>query len=71
MEKKEVYRVEGMSCSGCSGTVQSALMQAAGVKDARVDHEEGVAEITHSLSSDEVASIVEGAGYRVSGKEGS
>ncbi|MDG5768143.1 heavy metal-associated domain-containing protein [Balneolales bacterium ANBcel1] len=65
MEKKEIFRVEGMSCSGCAGTVHSALMQADGVSDARVDHERGIAEITHSLPTQDVASIVAGAGYRV------
>ncbi len=68
MEKKEIFNVDGMSCSGCAGTVQSALVQADGVREARVDFAEGIAEITHSLSDSEISEIVTGAGYRVSGK---
>ncbi len=69
MEKKEVFRIDGMSCGGCAGTVQSALTQSDGVQEARVDFVEGVAEITHSLSDAEISEIVTGAGYRVSGKK--
>ncbi len=67
MERMEIYKIEGMKCSGCSGAVQSALLQSDGVSDAKVSHEEGIAEITHSLRDEEIARIVEKAGYHVLG----
>ncbi len=69
MEKTEKFRVEGMSCDGCANTVQRALEQTDGVVNAQVDHEKDSAEITHRLTDNEIASVVQGAGYRVSGKE--
>jgi len=68
MERKEVYKIEGMKCSGCSGTVQSALLQSDGISDAAVSHEDGIAEVTHSLSDDDISRIVEDAGYHFAGK---
>lgn len=69
MEKKEVFQIEGMSCGGCAGAVQNALLRADGVKEAQVDHEKGIARVTHSLSDADIASVVEDSGYRVSGKK--
>jgi len=68
MEQKEIYKIEGMKCGGCSGAVQSALLKADGVRDAKVSHEDGSAVVTHSLTDDEIARIVEEAGYQVTGK---
>ncbi len=68
MEQKELYRIEGMKCGGCSGTVQTALLQSDGVSEAEVSHEKGIAEVTHSLTDEEIAQIVEKAGYHVAGK---
>ncbi len=68
MDRKESYKIEGMSCGGCSGAVQSALLQTDGVRDARVSHEKGIAEVTHSLSDDDIAKIVESTGYHFAGK---
>ena len=68
MERKEVYKVEGMSCGGCSNSVETALSQASGVKYARVSHQDGTAEIHHTLTEQEIADIITGAGYTVSGK---
>jgi len=67
MERKEVYKIEGMKCSGCSGTVQSALLQSDGISDAAVSHEEGTAMVTHSLTDEDIARIVEEAGYHFAG----
>lgn len=68
MEKKETYKIEGMKCGGCSGSVQSALMNSEGVHDASVSHEDSTAEITHALTENEIIRIVENAGYHVTGK---
>ncbi|MBP3192067.1 heavy-metal-associated domain-containing protein [Natronogracilivirga saccharolytica] len=68
MEKKEVFKVEGMSCSGCSGTVETALSQDDGVTLARVSHEDGTAEVHHTLTDREIIDIITGAGYTVTEK---
>lgn len=68
MERKEIYKIEGMKCSGCSGAMQSALLQSDGVSGATVSHEDGTAAVTHSLKDEEVARIVEKAGYQMTGK---
>jgi len=68
MERREVYKIEGMKCGGCSGAVQSALIHSDGVMDATVSHEDGIAEVTHSLSDDDISRIVEDAGYHFAGK---
>jgi copper chaperone CopZ len=68
MEQKQTYKIDGMMCGGCSGAVQAALMQTDGVSDARVSHVDGTAVVTHALTDDEIARIVEKAGYHVSGK---
>lgn len=57
-----------MKCGGCSEAVQSALLRTEGVHDARVSHEDGTARVTHSLSYDNIARIVENAGYHLAGK---
>lgn len=69
MEKREVYVIEGMHCSGCAGTVENALKQADGVTDARVDHASGTAEVEHTLTYDELDDIIVGSGYRLKGKK--
>ncbi len=69
MEKREVLEIDGMHCSGCASTVESALMQSDGVSEAYVDHESGTVKIVHSLSDDEVSDIITGAGYRLTGKK--
>jgi mercuric transport protein len=40
-------QVQGMSCSGCAGTVASALKHVDGVTDARVSYEQGHAVVTY------------------------
>ena len=63
-----MYRIEGMKCGGCSGAVQTALLQSDGVREAKVSHEDGTAVVTHSLTDEEIAHIVAKAGYQVAGK---
>lgn len=69
MEKREVIEIDGMHCSGCAGTVESALRQSDGVSEASVDHESGTAELVHTLTREEVSNIITGAGYRLAGKK--
>ncbi|GIG53964.1 heavy-metal-associated domain-containing protein [Demequina activiva] len=63
--------VTGMTCTGCSGKVRSALESTPGVAQADVSHETGLARVTPDgtvpaedldFALDEA---VEGAGYRV------
>ncbi|MEX0681666.1 MAG: heavy-metal-associated domain-containing protein [Balneolales bacterium] len=65
MDKKLTYRIDGMHCSGCAGTVHNALIRNEGVKEAQVSHEGGVATIRHTLTDTEIEEIIRGAGYRL------
>ena len=45
-----VLRVEGMTCDGCSQTVEQALAREEGVREARVSWQEGLAELTYDTA---------------------
>ena len=62
MEKKLI--VEGMSCSHCSGRVESALNAIPGVT-AKVDLEKKTATVSGDVSDDTLRKAVEDAGYQV------
>ena len=68
-EGRVLLRVEGMSCSMCSGKVKKALEKLSFVKEADVSAEEDTASIELADSADfredETAKAIENAGYRL------
>lgn len=62
--------MEGMQCGGCSNSLRSALVNTEGVSDARVSHEDGIAEVTHSLTDTQIENVIRSAGYQPVGKSG-
>ena len=65
METSE-YRVEGMGCEGCIGTVTDALKSVEGVHGVRVDLEAGTATVETDAGVppfEVLASAVADAGY--------
>ena len=68
MKKTEIFKIDGMKCGGCSKSLHSALMDSEGVFEARVSHEEGTAEITHTLPDTVIKEIITSAGYQPLGK---
>ncbi len=66
--KKQVYtlKIEGMSCSHCSGRVEKALNSLPGVR-ARVnlDSAEAVIEAPSRIGLEKLKRVIEDAGYSV------
>ncbi|MCK8828196.1 cation transporter [Natroniella acetigena] len=66
---KEVFTVKGMSCGHCKNAVESALADAAGVKEVVVDLEAEKVEIEFDESQtdlEKLKALVAEQGYKVS-----
>ena len=61
---KYTIKTEGLHCGHCDASVESALLNIAGVSDADADHEVNVVEVecADTVSADEIAAAIEGAG---------
>lgn len=59
--------VTGMSCDGCEQAVEDALGQRDDVVAVAADHETDTVEIDGDISANDAASVIEEAGYEVSG----
>lgn len=61
---KYTIKTEGLHCGHCDASVESALLNIAGVTDADADHEVNVVEVecADTVSSDEITAAIEGAG---------
>ena len=66
MSRELRFRVEGMHCGACVGTLMQALMEVPGTEDARVDlRSETATVVTAACASEERYFLaVERAGYR-------
>jgi Cu2+-exporting ATPase len=69
---KETIRVEGMMCTHCEATVKKALEALPEVKEAKVSHESGTAELTLEapVSEDALKEAVEAKDYKFVGVVG-
>ncbi|MDG6095220.1 heavy-metal-associated domain-containing protein [Acetobacter sp. AN02] len=68
MSDSLTLRIGGMTCGGCSSSLQKALSAADGVTSASVSHEDGTAVITYDpekISPDALRQVVEGTGFDV------
>ncbi len=61
-----IYRVQGMTCSGCASKVSNAIGQIEGVTDTEVDLDSGEVTVLGPADSHEVRAAIQGAGYGVS-----
>lgn len=61
------YRVDGMTCGGCARSVSNALSALAADAEISVDLAAKTVTITSTLSSEQVRSAVEGAGFHFEG----
>jgi copper chaperone CopZ len=69
---KAVFRVQGMSCSGCEATMAIALKKLAGVESVKASYAEGRAEISYRPSQVGVQKIqqaIERLGYKAEREE--
>lgn len=65
------FKVEGMHCDGCASNIQAVLGRSAGVQKATASFKEGQARVLYdakTITEDELAAIIEKAGYRVVGR---
>ncbi|MEU0470262.1 heavy metal-associated domain-containing protein [Amycolatopsis sp. NPDC006131] len=62
-----VYTVKGMTCSGCTSKVTTAVSGVAGINDVDVDIATGEVTVTSDAPIDDrqVRSAIAGAGYEV------
>jgi len=66
MTQTQTFTVEGMSCSGCSGRLQTAISAVPGVQGAEVSHETGLAVVRHdgqAATSAAIARTIEDTGF--------
>lgn len=66
--KTMTFKVEGMHCDGCAANIEAALGQSAGVRKATASFEEAQARVLYdanTITGDELAAVIERAGYRV------
>ena len=66
--KNVTFKVDGMHCSGCASTIQALLQRHDGVKKASASFDAGEARVLYDqavLSEDQVAAVIEKAGFRV------
>ncbi len=66
--RTEAYKVTGMHCMGCVGSVKRVLERHIGVERAEVSLEQQVAEVIFNddlVSSKEIIAMIEKLGYKV------
>ncbi|HEV8553206.1 MAG TPA: heavy-metal-associated domain-containing protein [Casimicrobiaceae bacterium] len=68
------FKVEGMHCTSCAATIQALLQRNDGVKRASASFEEGEARVLYdpaAISEDQLADVIQKAGYRVADRRAS
>ncbi len=66
MAKTTVLKVPDMTCGHCELSVQEALDELDGVRDARADHKTGSVELTYDegkVTNEQFKEAIEGVGY--------
>lgn len=61
-------KCEGMTCTGCEGTVEKSVMTLNGVKNVKADHVNKIVKVDYvegELTADEIESSITKAGYVV------
>ncbi|MCL5266935.1 MAG: cation transporter [Bacteroidetes bacterium] len=64
--KKKIVQVDGMTCHHCEMTVEKALLEVSGVKNAKASHEKKSVEVQYkdALDINEVKRKIEEVGYK-------
>ncbi len=62
---ERTYAVEGMSCTGCESTVETALEPISGIQEVTADHETNqvTVALADEISDDEIRARIAEAGY--------
>lgn len=64
----EKFNVNGMGCANCAKTIQNALLNVEGVKEAQVDFANKVAEVAYedaTVTKEKLQAAVSEAGYEL------
>ena len=67
-KSKTTFRLSGMTCGGCSGSVSRALSRLDGIENAEADHEKGSADVIFdekTISKEKIIETIESLGYKV------
>ncbi|MBP2312358.1 heavy-metal-associated domain-containing protein [Azospirillum soli] len=64
----EMYKVDGMTCSGCARSVTNAITKAAPNAEVSVDLTAGIVTVDGGVPSDTVKKAVEAAGFDFAGQ---
>lgn len=65
------YNIEGMTCGGCTGSLEKLLQQEAGIEAASASHEDNNCKVTldpAQISDERIAEITDKAGFEFKGK---
>jgi sulfite exporter TauE/SafE/copper chaperone CopZ/plastocyanin domain-containing protein len=68
--KSSSFRIGGMTCVNCQNRIEKKLKSAAGVEDARVNFNTGLAVVSYNeqaITLSEIAAVIEELGYKVLG----
>lgn len=66
-----MYSIKGMTCGGCSGSLERLLMQEPGIERAAASHLAGTCEVKLDpgrVSEQRIAEIVGKAGFELTGE---
>lgn len=69
--KNSTFKIDGMHCCGCASTIQALLQGEAGVHKAAAQfdtHEARVLYEPSAISEDQLAAVIEKAGFRVTNR---
>lgn len=72
-EKRETFKVGGMSCSSCANTVERTLSKLEGVESAKVNSSDSSATVVYkpdAVSPDRMKEAVEKVGYKFNTEAG-
>ena len=74
MESKmetRTYNIDGMTCGGCTSSLEKKLLEEEGIEKASASHENNSCEVTldpAKVSDERVAEITEKAGFEFKGR---
>ena len=69
--EKRTYHIDGMTCGGCTSSLEKKLLEEDGIESASASHEENCCEVTldpTKVSDERIAQITEKAGFDFKGK---
>jgi copper chaperone CopZ len=69
--KKAIFKVSGMTCTGCSSSIGRALSRLDGIEKAEADHVKGLTNISYNekmIGKEKIVETIENLGFKVEGE---